>query len=254
MIPAQTRAWWDAAEKSVTCLTCWESTADSRVRPTAAPPAPTAGAGSSAQREYERRRQRREDDVRAKHPHVGGLLLAVTDEPQSTTAWRQGAAGERKLAAALDEVPGVRTLHDRRRPGTRANIDHIAICPSGVFVIDTKRYTKGQIRARDVGGWFKRDVRLYVGSRDCSKFVGAMAKQVDAVQSALGDLAPSVPVVPVLCFVDGDWSLFTKPFTIDGVWITWGKALRKRLTHPGQLGSRYINAAATALEEGLPPA
>ena len=31
-------------------------------------------------------------------------------------------------------------LHDRRIPGTRANIDHIAVASSAVWVIDAKRY------------------------------------------------------------------------------------------------------------------
>lgn len=32
-------------------------------------------------------------------------------------------------------------LHDRRVPGTRANIDHIAVSSSGGSVIDAKKYT-----------------------------------------------------------------------------------------------------------------
>ncbi len=36
-------------------------------------------------------------------------------------------------------------LHDRRIPGSRANIDHIAIATSGVWVIDAKRY-KGKVQ------------------------------------------------------------------------------------------------------------
>jgi hypothetical protein len=31
-------------------------------------------------------------------------------------------------------------LHDRSVPGTRSNIDHLAVVPSGVWVIDTKHY------------------------------------------------------------------------------------------------------------------
>ena len=44
-------------------------------------------------------------------------------------------------------------LHDRAVPGGRANIDHIAVVPSGVWVIDTKHY-RGRLEQRDLGGWF----------------------------------------------------------------------------------------------------
>lgn len=68
--------------------------------------------------------------------------MAVTDEPQTTTNWAVGAEGERKLGAGLDGLvgEGVVSLHDRLRPGTKANIDHLAIALSGVWVIDAKRY------------------------------------------------------------------------------------------------------------------
>ncbi len=45
---------------------------------------------------------------------------------------------------------GLGVLHDRRIPGSKANIDHIVVGPAGVFAIDTKRYT-GKIERRDHG-------------------------------------------------------------------------------------------------------
>ena len=62
--------------------------------------------------------------------------------------WRRGAAGERATAALLDRLPA-RTwavLHDRRVPGSRANLDHLIIGPSGVWVLDTKT-TRARVRA-----------------------------------------------------------------------------------------------------------
>ncbi|HSU74990.1 MAG TPA: NERD domain-containing protein, partial [Terrabacter sp.] len=50
-------------------------------------------AGGSARREYERRRDARDQRVRERFPRIGGFLLAVTDEPQSTRAWDTGAEG-----------------------------------------------------------------------------------------------------------------------------------------------------------------
>ncbi len=82
-------------------------------------------AGASAQREYERRKVKREERVRAKHPKIGGLILALSDDPQSTTAWASGARGEAALGARLDKHASetIAVMHDRRIPGTRANID-----------------------------------------------------------------------------------------------------------------------------------
>jgi hypothetical protein len=91
------------------------------------------------------------------------------NEPQSTIAWAQGGRGERLLGDYLEKIQDDRSvvvLHDRRIPGTRANIDHIAITRSGgVWAIDAKNYT-GKVQRLDKGGWFSTDLRLYVGHRD----------------------------------------------------------------------------------------
>ena len=79
--------------------------------------------------------------MRTNHPVLGGLLLGGAPEPQSTKAWPTGAEGEERLGRRLDELvsPTVQVLHDRRIPGTRANLDHLVITPLGVTIIDTKR-------------------------------------------------------------------------------------------------------------------
>ena len=89
-----------------------------------------------------------------------------------------------------------------------------------MWVVDAKRYA-GQVAKRDVGGWLRRDVRLFVGRRDCMKLVQAMPKQIGAVRDALGGEWAEVPVLAMLCFVDADWQWFAKPFELDGVLVTW---------------------------------
>ena len=83
-----------------------------------------------------------EERIRAKHPKIGGLIVALSDDPQSTTAWASGARGEAALGARLDQQASesLAVLHDRRIPGTKANIDHIVVATGGVFVVDAKRY------------------------------------------------------------------------------------------------------------------
>jgi hypothetical protein len=59
-----------------------------------------------------------------------------------TSAWRRGAAGERRTARLLRplEQRGWVVLHDLAVPGSQANIDHLVIGPGGVVVIDSKQY------------------------------------------------------------------------------------------------------------------
>ena len=98
-------------------------------------------AGASAIREYERRMANPLRYARDKWGnHLGGVVLALTDAPVTTRAWKIGSAGEAKLAAGLEGVEGVTVLHDRRVPATRGNIDHIVIGPAGVFVVDAKAH------------------------------------------------------------------------------------------------------------------
>jgi hypothetical protein len=55
---------------------------------------------------------------------------------------RQGRDGERAVAEFLDELrrDGAQVLHDI--PDDRGNVDHVIICRQGVFVIETKAWSK----------------------------------------------------------------------------------------------------------------
>jgi hypothetical protein len=210
--------------KTVRCIDCEQVAA-----------IPESGVdGGSARREHERRAKKREDRIRTKHPKIGGLILAVFDEPQSTAAWQQGAIGEEILAQRLEDLPDhFRVLHDRRIPGTRANIDHIVIAPAGVWVIDAKRY-KGKRPSLDVrGGIFHpRTETLRVAGRDRTSLVVGVQSQVDRVKKALADT--SIPVSGALCFIEADWPLLGKAFTVDGVHVVWPRLLVERLTAGGE--------------------
>lgn len=263
-VPAKAKAWWDRDTKSIRCQSCGSADGipteavpvpepEPAQEPGTAPPRTTAPAGASALREYERRKAKREKQVMDRHPRLGRLILRVTDEPASTTAWAIGANGERRLGAALDRFTdeGIISLHDRRIPGSKANIDHLVVTPRGVWVVDAKRYS-GQVSQRDVGGWLSTDLRLYVGRRDCTKLVKAMPRQVEAARRALDD--PDVPIRAALCFIDAEWGLFARPFALSGVLIAWPKVLFKRLTEDGPLGRARIKELADRLDRTLEPA
>ncbi|MEO6500512.1 MAG: nuclease-related domain-containing protein [Jatrophihabitantaceae bacterium] len=169
-------------------------------------------AGGSAQHEFARRHAQREDRIRTAHPKLGGLILALSDDPQSTTAWKSGAVGERKLGeklAGLGET--IIALHDRRVPKSRANLDHVVIGPAGVYVIDAKRHKNAKITVRRSGGILKpARTQLMVSGRDKTKLVEAMAWQVAAVRAALAaspEFADAA-VIAALCFIDAEFPFF----------------------------------------------
>lgn len=253
-LEAGTTAAYDRTTREVSCLACHTTGSGE----TPEPPEVVSGTpGASARREFERRSARREARVRAAHPRLGGLILALSDDPQSTTAWARGARGEELLGDALDGVTerGVRLLHDRRIPRSRANIDHIAVSPSGVDVIDAKRY-RGRPTLRVEGGILRPRVeKLLVGGRNCTALVAGVQKQVAVVADTLGAAGMGdVPVRGVLCFVDADWPLIGRAFAVDGVAVLWPRKLRDRLRAAGTLDQAAVDAAHRALARALPVA
>src|SRR5687768_14596989 len=90
-IPARTEAVYERATKTVRCLDHSDasSTAPRAIdHPTREQPSEDVGVpGASARREFDRRRHARQQRVRARNPKLGGLILALSEEPQSTTAW-----------------------------------------------------------------------------------------------------------------------------------------------------------------------
>lgn len=256
-LPVGTKAVYDRAARNVRCIDCPPAHVPDSVTSGAAdaspPPQPSGDAGASARREYERRKAKREERIRTKHPKLGGLILAVTDEPQSTKAWATGADGEEQLGQRLNELvgPSVLVLHDRRIPGTRANIDHIVVCPSGIFVIDAKRY-KGRPQFKVEGGLLRPRVeKLLVGTRDCTKLVDGVEKQVALVRGALGDEA-AVPVRGVLCFVEADWPLLGGSFQIRGIDVLWPRRLVAAIGAPGPLLEGDVARAGSRLAGRFP--
>lgn len=270
-LPAGTSAYWLRASRVVVCTTCYASSGTSAAAaPTSATDATEARdvAGGSAQREYDmrsarelaRKQQRVADDadwrrtLKERRPVLGRLVTAVTPKPQggpespSTTAWKTGAEGERRVAEVLADVAGIEVLHDRLVPGRRAaNIDHVVVGPSGVFVVDAKKYA-GRIEVRDVGGIFRTDLRLHVNGRDRTKLVDAVLGQV--IRIALGNDVAAVPVRGVLCFIGCDWGLRRRTKHLRGVTALWPAALPRHVTAEGPLAGQ-VSVIAERLRRRL---
>jgi hypothetical protein len=118
---------------------------------------------------------------------------------------------------------------------------------------DTKFYD-GLIRIRNVGNIFRRDDRLYVGRRDCSKLARSTGWQVDAVVAALrgANVDPMPPVMPVLCFVDGDWPLFGAPDVFEEVRLESERSVVKLFNATSALDRPAIARLTRILSAALP--
>lgn len=264
-LAAGASADYDRVSKTVACVACLPRRALADEAAESAPPRLAVGApptlevvdghgGASATVEFQRRHDARQERVLTNHPRIGRFLLAVFDDPQSTRAWSVGAEGERVLSEMLASLAGesLRVLNDRRIQGKKANIDHMVVCPSGVFVVDAKRYRNSRPELRVEGGLFRpRAELLYVEGRDRTSLVEGMHKQVALVRAALVD-QPEVPVRGVLCFVDADWPLIGGAFTVNDVAVLWPKKLKALLAESGSVDQNQIADLQWQLHEAFP--
>jgi hypothetical protein len=204
-------------------------------------------------REHQRRRANREARTRAAHPLIGGLLLALRDAPQHEEAFRLGELGEKAVGASLERrTAGGPTiiLHNRRMPGGRGDIDHIAIASSAVFVIDAKA-RGGKVRVTHP---LVSAPKLTIAGRDRTSLIDGLDRQVLAVRSALAAAGDQdVPVQGVLCFTTADLPLLGT-VKIRGYVLLYPRAVAKRLNTPGALQLTAIDKLAHALAAAFPPA
>ncbi|MFC8190242.1 nuclease-related domain-containing protein [Cellulomonas sp. NPDC057328] len=108
-----------------------------------------AGYGAEEQASRRARKVARLREEVARGGAVDAEVLRRAQQQQRN--WSVGAEGERLVAASLAylERYGWTTLHDVRWPGRKqANIDHIAIGPGGIVVIDAKNWS-GHVAVTD---------------------------------------------------------------------------------------------------------
>jgi hypothetical protein len=130
------------------------------------------------------------------------------------------------------------------------------VCPTGVIVIDAKKY-KGRPQLRIEGGILRpRTETLMVGSRNCTKLVDGVLHQVELVRLALEsqEFWASVPVRGMLCFVEADWPLIGGSFTTREVEALWQRRAIAQIEKPGPLEPDLIAAVHRHLAASFPPA
>jgi hypothetical protein len=235
-------------------------------------------AGASAQAEFERRRARHRMKMRAALPAIVGITLigmamaflvllshglvvagfgglavgavgvwGIGRLPSDALAWGRGAAGERRTASHLDELAadGYVVLHDRLIPGARANIDHIAIGPAGVFVIETKAL-RGKLMI--VGE------KLFVGERTRTGVIDETYREAIAVQVCLADRLNALrsTVRPILCIHRTMQLLLDNE--VQGVRVVSGPQLARFLRRlPALLDAEAVQDLAAIADQRLLP-
>ncbi len=222
--------------------------------------APGGSAALKAQRLREQRQARQ-----ANRSGLGRIAAALfepeTDKRlrQEERNWSTGADGEHDLASYLARrCPDIPMLHDRRAPASRGNIDHIAIAPSGVYVIDCKRY-KGKIEVSEplLGGG---KAKLKINGRDQTKLIEGLDKQVSRVRRAITEIEPEVPIHGCLCFVAPEGFLadsglpLLRTLRIGGYPLYYPRRLAKRLNQSGALEPDHAVRLQAELAERLPEA
>ena len=251
-----TTAIWDPAARTVTCLSC----TGPQVAAGPTDPIDPGQPGASALREYQRRHDAREQRAREKLGGLGALLVRLTDEPSSTRVWQQGGNGEVQVGARLEKLldrTGVRLLHDRCVPRHgQANIDHIAVGPGGITVIDAKTH-RGRIRRDWEGGLLsERRTILRINGRDQTKLITGVEKQIAHVHAALADLdvAQEIDVRGALCFPNVDGLPLFGQIEIRRIIVNGPKPVARLAARAGTLEQAVVERVVGHLAQALPPA
>jgi hypothetical protein len=169
-----------------------------------------------------------------------GWRLRFRPSEQART-WQRGAAGERQTARLLDRLThdGYVVFHDLAVPGSDANVDHLVIGPSGVFVIDSKQWTGSVYQGGDGLVWhnhYPLDRTLETvrwEARIIGRLLGTRAAAVVCVHGA---------------YVHGGG------LEAEGVAIVPAHLLRGALGFEGVLSDAEVALAATIARASLRPA
>ena len=186
------------------------------------------------------------------------LVAALRRSHRKARNYQAAALSEPQTAAALAPLAdqGWRILHDRCWPGstTGANVDHLAIGPGGVFVIDSKHWS-GTIQVRDGRLWCGDDDRH-------DDTVDTVLRLTDAVADLLVEVAGSDPgldvglspinITPVLVFTRHHHANVVAP-QVGRVWMSTLTHLPIRLARRRCLTTDQVALIAEYLAREMPP-
>lgn len=229
VIPLGSQAWWDPNFRILTCLSHFR--VDPSPQPKSEEGQDFGAAGGSAQamqrkfQDQDQKRTNREREIfTVNHPFLSRYITTKSTTSHQAKVWAKGAEGEIEVGRALDNLGkkyGFLVIHDRLMPKSRANIDHMAVTSTGIFIIDAKYY-QGRIEVRGilekfVGG----QSQLWIGNRNRTSLLDGMNKQVLAVEKVLEHADVKFPVLGALAFYNARWVLptFLRPNSVNGILV-----------------------------------
>jgi hypothetical protein len=170
-------------------------------------------------------------------------VRAVDSPPHRIERWRQGAAGERGTGRQLRRLPSARwvALHDIDTG--RGNIDHIAVGPPGVFLLETK--SLGGLLSVRHGVLTTRAPEEPDHAYDDRRLRGRVLASAAATARDLRADGISVWVQPVVVL----WGRFEQASVLSGdvAWVRGNDLARVLAARPARHTPEQIEAIAAAL-------
>ena len=173
------------------------------------------------------------------------LMTALSADSRREARWSRSAES-RERARRLERLlgaSGVRLLNERRVPGARATVDHLAIGPQGVTVIDAV-YESGRVRVIDG--------RLLVDREDRTMLVRDLMRQVEVIRLGLAAW-PSIPVNGAICWLEPDGLPRVRKLALGGILIDTPRSIAEELRRPGPVSPKRAGQVADVLDRRLPP-
>jgi hypothetical protein len=251
-LPSDADALWNPYAKKVRCLKHAEGAVEASVAKESEIDQGTPGSSTWAKYEMEKRIY--EARFRRKYPRAAGFLLATRREHHTVRPWRRGAKGEEAIGKRLNHLSqefGFKTLHDRQLPNSRANIDHIVVSSSGVYVIDAKYY-KGEVRLERKHLFSVDDLELRIGKRNQTRLVDKAKKQVFAVKGVLAKSGNDMPVTGVLAFYRPEFPIFRAPESYEGILFNSHGGVKRIVSKQGSYSEDEIVATTRLLAKAFP--
>ena len=166
------------------------------------------------------------------------LRFRPSSRPRPGSAAPKGSSGTARLLDRLGRE-GYVVFHDLAMPDSPANLDHVVLGPSGVFVIDSKQWT-GQVHQSSDGLIWHNHYRL-------DRTLATIGWQAETLGRLLG-----VPVVPLVC-VHGA-HIQHGGLRAQGVAVVPATLVRSALGHDQLLSDTDIERFAATARMRLRPA
>lgn len=209
----------------VICIQC--------TRPDELPAVSSLAAGASALKKHDQllAAYRRKQEI--KWGPFAGVVKFCTGTPRYIAVWKQGSKGEAIVGRALDAISGVTGLHDRKWPTKDvANIDHIAVTPTGIGIIDAKNYRGNKIEGNPRSSYAQARAQRSVerqNRRQIDKACFGVARQMIDVRNALAvSGVADVPIFGIVCMT-GKLNRWRWPYQVNGVWVCRPRHLKRIL-------------------------